>query len=65
MSSGQINRDLVKQVYFEDSAQRRQILTGRAGSYHEEGSDSLVYYEDEKLVIRNMEAEDARIFQMN
>ena len=47
---------------FDFSAQRNRILTGEADSFHEEERDSMIYFEDDKLTIRNMETEDAQVF---
>ena len=47
---------------FDFSVQRNRILTGEADSFHEEERDSMIYFEDDKLTIRNMETEDAQVF---
>ena len=51
-----------RKIYFDFPAQRSRTFTGVTDPCYEEESDTMVYYEDEKLIIRNMETEDARIF---
>ena len=50
---------------FDFSAQRNRILTGEADSFHEKERDSMIYFKDDKLTIRNMETEDAQVLRMN
>ena len=53
-----------RKIYFAFSAQGNRILTGEADSFHEEERDSMIYFEDDKLTIRNMETADAETIEI-